>query len=331
MTINIGVFGAGRIGQLHVDNIVNYKDVRVKTISDPYAEQAREWFETTGVENLTTNEDDIFLDEEIDAVFICSSTDTHLNLIRKAIKHGKHVFCEKPISFDQKETEEVYELVKDSSLKVQLGFNRRFDPNFRSVQDAVRDDKIGDLQVVKITSRDPAPPPLEYVKVSGGLFFDMTIHDFDMARFLAGSEVEEVYAQGSALITPEIEEYDDIDTAIITLKFKDGSIGVIDNSRQAVYGYDQRVEVFGEDGQLVADNETPNRVKTYTAETVSEEKPYYFFLERYTEAYLSETRKFFDAIEKDLEVTPSYEDGMKAQQLAIAAKESLKQNKPVKV
>ncbi|MDN6571088.1 MAG: inositol 2-dehydrogenase [Staphylococcus equorum] len=331
MTITVGVFGAGRIGQLHVNNIKNYPNVRIKTISDPYAEQIKDWFKTTGVENLTTSEDDILLDKEIDAVFICSSTDTHLRLIKKAIENGKHVFCEKPISFDQTETEKVYELIKNSGLKVQLGFNRRFDANFNTVSDSINKKQIGNLQVVKITSRDPEPPPLEYVKVSGGLFFDMTIHDFDMARFLAKSDVEEVYAQGDALITPEIKEYDDIDTAIILLKFKNGAIGTIDNSRQAVYGYDQRVEVFGEKGQLVVNNETPNRIKTYTSEAVSEEKPLNFFLERYNEAFMLETKNFFDAIENNVEVSPSYKDGMKAQQLAIAAKESMKKNKPIKV
>ena len=331
MTITVGVFGAGRIGQLHVNNMENDKNTRVKTINEPYPEKIREWFEGTSVENLTTNENEIFLDEEIDAIFICSPTDTHLRLIEKAVEHGKHVFCEKPISFNQEETERLHQLLQNSEIKVQLGFNRRFDANFSYIKRAIKSKKIGNPQIIKITSRDPMPPSLDYVKVSGGLFFDMTIHDFDMARFLAGSEVEEIYAQGKALITPEIEKYDDIDTAIITLKFKNGVLGVIDNSRQAVYGYDQRVEVFGEEGQLLADNETPNRVKTYTSEVVSEEKPLNFFLERYNNAFKLEVEKFFNAIENDLEVHPSYEDGMKAQQMAIAAKESLSKNKPVKI
>lgn len=331
MTITVGIFGAGRIGRLHVDNITKYPNVRVKTICDPFAEQIETWFKTTEIANLTTDEDAILLDKEIDAVFICSSTDTHLELIKKAIENGKHIFCEKPISFNQIETEKVYELLKTSDLKVQIGFNRRFDTNFNSVRESVDKKQLGNLQVVKITSRDPEPPPLDYVKVSGGLFFDMTIHDFDMARFLAKSDVKEVYAYGNALINPEIKQYDDIDTAVILLKFNNDVIGVIDNSREAVYGYDQRVEVFGEKGQLLVDNETPNRVKTYTSEAVIEEKPLNFFLERYNEAFKQETKNFFSAIENDLEVSPSYEDGMKAQKLAIAANESLKKNKPIKV
>lgn len=326
----VGVVGAGRIGKLHINNIKNFPDVRVKVVADPFADQLGEWFETSGAEKLVSDYEEIFADDEVNVLFICSPTDTHLGLIEKAVEHNMHVFCEKPISFSQEETQRVFQIVKNSKSKVQIGFNRRFDDNFSKVKDYIVKGKIGETQLIKISSRDPEAPPLEYVARSGGLFFDMMIHDFDMARFLGG-EIEEVFAQGAALINPEIKEYDDIDTAIVTLKFTNGAHGVIDNSRQAVYGYDQRAEAFGSKGQAVADNNTDTRVKLFTSDAVTEDNPQYFFLERYNEAYIKETEQFFEAIANDAEVSPSFEDGMKAQNLAFAAKESLELGKPIKL
>lgn len=326
----VGVVGAGRIGKLHINNIKNFPGVRIKTVADPFADQLHDWFETSGVENLVDDYNSIFSDDEINVLFICSPTDTHLELIEKAIEKKMHVFCEKPISFSQEETQRVYELVKESNSKVQIGFNRRFDANFSKVKEYIDTGNIGETQIIKITSRDPEAPPLEYVERSGGLFFDMMIHDFDMARFLGG-EIVEVYAQGAALINPEISKYNDVDTAIVTLKFKDGTHGVIDNSRQAVYGYDQRVEVFGNKGQAIADNNTDTRVKFYSTDFVKEDNPQHFFLERYNEAYIKETKDFFEALTNDDEVTPSFEDGMKAQDLAFAAKKSLENGKPIRI
>lgn len=326
----VGVVGAGRIGKLHINNIKNFPDIRVKVVADPFADQLQDWFQTSGAEKLVTDYNEIFEDEEVNVLFICSPTDTHLELIEKGVNHNMHVFCEKPISFSQEETRRVYELVKNSKSKVQIGFNRRFDSNFAKIKDYIEDGSIGETQIIKISSRDPQAPPLEYVERSGGLFFDMMIHDFDMARFLGG-DIQEVYAQGAALINPEITQYDDIDTAIVTLKFKNGAHGVIDNSRQAVYGYDQRAEAFGSKGQAVADNNTDTRVKLFTTDLVKEDNPQHFFLERYNEAYIKETKQFFEAIKNDQEVSPSFEDGMKAQNLAFAAAESLKSGKPIKM
>jgi len=326
----VGVVGAGRIGKLHINNIKDFPNVRVKIVADPFADKLQDWFETSGVEKLVSDYNEIFEDEEVNVLFICSPTDTHLELIEKGVEHNMHVFCEKPISFSQEETRRVYDVVKNSNSKVQIGFNRRFDANFSKVKDYINDGSIGETQLIKISSRDPEAPPMEYVERSGGLFFDMMIHDFDMARFLGG-DIEEVYAQGAALINPEITKYEDIDTAIVTLKFKNGAHGVIDNSRQAVYGYDQRAEAFGTKGQAVADNNTDTRVKLFTADLVKEDNPKYFFLERYNEAFIKETKQFFDAISNNQEVSPSFEDGMKAQDLAFAAKKSLESNQPVRL
>ncbi len=329
--IVIGVIGAGRIGQLHINNMKVMSNVRVKTVADVLADKLEDWFKISGVEKLTKDYHEIMNDPEIDVVFICSSTDTHATLIKEAAKAKKHIFCEKPISFSDEETLEAYEVVKSAGVKMQVGFNRRFDKNFKKIKDYVESKKIGDLHILKITSRDPAPPSLDYIARSGGIFMDMAIHDFDMARYVSGSEVEEVYVQGATLVNPEIKKYSDIDTAIITLKFENGAICVIDNSRQAVYGYDQRVEAFGSKGSANAENETETRVKVFTEDAVLEDKPVYFFLERYNNAYIQEVQDFIEAIQLDKELPCKFEDGIMAQRIAKAAKESFETGKPVKV
>lgn len=330
-SIVVGVIGAGRIGKLHVDNLKNIPNVRIKTVSDVFTDHLGDWFEASGAENLTKDYQDIINDPEIDAVFICSPTDTHTTIIKEAAAAGKHIFCEKPISFSDEETLDAYEAVKKAKVKLQIGFNRRYDKNFIKVKKLVETKEIGDLHILKITSRDPAPPSLDYISSSGGLFVDMAIHDFDMARYVSGSEVEEVFVQGAALVNPEIGALGDIDTAIISLKFANGAMGVIDNSRQAVYGYDQRLEAFGSKGSAKVNNETESRVEILTEDGVKEDNPVHFFLERYNDAYIKEVQEFFRAISNDEEVTCSFEDGIMAQRIAMAAKESLDSGKPVKV
>lgn len=329
--INVGVVGAGRIGKIHIANMEKLNGVNVKTVADPFADDLQEWFDTTKAEKFTTDHNDILDDDDIDVIFICSPTDTHIPLINAAAEKGKHVFCEKPISFSQEETLQTHNLIKEKNIKVQIGFNRRFDRSFSKVKRLVKDDKVGDVHIVKITSRDPEPPTLDYVERSGGIFFDMTIHDFDMARYLASSDVTEIYAQGGALVNPDIAKYNDIDTAIITLKYENGAHGVIDNSREAVYGYDQRIEVFGSKGNIMVSNETETKVKLFEKESVSEDNPLHFFLERYMDAFYEEVSNFFESIRNNQEVSPSFEDGMKAQQLAFAAKTSYETGKPVKI
>lgn len=327
----VGVIGAGRIGKLHVENMLRMDNVEVKTVFDPFAENARPWAEKNGIKNLVTDANLVFNDPEINVVFICSPTDTHVNMINLAAESGKHIFCEKPISFSDEETIKAYETVKKAGVKLQVGFNRRFDPNYNKVRELVKDGSLGNLHILKITSRDPEPPSVDYVKSSGGIFMDMAIHDFDMARFVAGSEVKEVFATGAALVNPEIATVGDVDTALIQLKFENGALGIIDNSRQAVYGYDQRIEAFGSQGAAESTNETETRVKVSTSESVVSDQPLHFFLERYNKAYIQEVQLFFDAIQNNEETPCTFEDGIMAQRIAAAAKESLETGLPVAV
>lgn len=329
--IKIGIIGAGRIGKLHAENLIRNPQVEIKAISDIYADQVKPWAEGLGISYVTKDYKEILNDDEIDAIFVCSSTNTHVSVIVEAAQAGKHIFCEKPISFDLEQTMQALQVVKDCGVKLQTGFNRRFDHNFKRVQEMVQSGKIGDPHIIKITSRDPEAPPSEYIKVSGGIFIDMSIHDFDIARFLSGSDVEEVYVQGAVLVDPVIGELGDIDTAIITLKFKNGAIGVIDNSRRAVYGYDQRVEVFGSKGCVTVKNDFPNTAELTTDEGVYTDKPRYFFLERYQDAYIAETKAFIDCLIQDKEVLIDGFDGLQAELIAHAAKKSFEEKRPVKV
>ncbi|MGG4044438.1 inositol 2-dehydrogenase [Paenibacillus favisporus] len=327
--LNIGVIGAGRIGRLHTENLLKHPQVKVKAIADLQIDHARAWANGLGIPLLTQDAEQIISDPGIDAVFICTSTNTHIDMIERSAKAGKHIFCEKPISFDVRGTRLALQAASDSGVKFQLGFNRRFDPNFRRVKEIVASGQIGDPHLIKITSRDPSPPPHDYIKVSGGLFMDMAIHDFDMARFLSGSEVDEVYVQGAVLVDPVIGELGDVDTAVILLRFRNGAIGVIDNSRQAVYGYDQRVEVFGSLGQVNVQNDFPNSAEISTAGGVYRDKPKHFFLERYEAAYRLEIESFIKAILNNEDVPVSGEDGYEAELLADAARKSWLEKRPV--
>ena len=320
--LRIGVIGAGRIGKLHSNNLANrVPNAQLVCISDVYEPAAKAQAEKLGIA-YTTDYHDILNDPTIDAVFICSSTDTHSPISIEAAKTGKHIFCEKPIDHDLDKIKAVLEEVKKAGVKYQVGFNRRFDRNFKHVHDVVKNGGIGDVQIVKVTSRDPEAPPISYVKGSGGIFVDMTIHDFDMVRYLSGSEVEEVSTFGACLVDPEIGKAGDVDTCIINLKFANGALGVIDNSRQAVYGYDQRIEVFGSKGMISAENETPNNTTYYTADGVYREKPLWFFLERYNDAFIQEETEFVKACLEDTETPVGSFDGLQPVRIAIAAKKS---------
>ncbi|MGG3470386.1 inositol 2-dehydrogenase [Neobacillus pocheonensis] len=331
MIINVGIIGAGRIGKIHADNLRGIPQLRVKSVSDIEINHLESWAKERQIEVLTTNYYDILNDPEIHAVFICSPTNTHATLIKEAAAAGKHIFCEKPVSFSVEETKEALEVVEKAGVKLQVGFNRRFDPNFRKIQQIVQEGKIGNPHILRVTSRDPEPPNVEYIKSSGGLFMDMTIHDFDMARYILGSEVVEVFAKGAVLVDPAIGEAGDIDTAIITLKFANGALGVIENSRRAAYGYDQRLEIFGDKGAAKADNNRANTVEVSTVEHVSKEKPLYFFLERYTQAYIGEVKEFATAILENQPVVCSGFDGLQAERIAKAARQSLETGVPVKL
>lgn len=330
--IRIGIIGAGRIGKLHAENISYYiPGVEIKTIADVFAHKITDWAAGLGIKNVVEDYHEILNDPEIDAVLICSSTNTHAQISVEAAEAGKHIFCEKPVDLSIDKIEKAIKAVEKAGVKFQVGFNRRFDHNFKKVRDFVLEGRIGQPHIIKITSRDPAPPPAEYVKVSGGMFLDMTIHDFDMARYLSGSEVEEVYVQAAVLVDPEIGKAGDVDTAVITLKFENGALGVIDNSRKAAYGYDQRVEVFGSKGSAAAYNDTPTNTLLSTEEGVFSDKPLYFFLERYKNSFIDEMKDFFDAIVNDKPTPVTAVDGLKPVLIGLAAKKSLAEGRPVRI
>ena len=331
--VTIGIIGAGRIGKVHAESISNYvRNARIKTVADPFMnDSTAQWLEGLGVQNTTKDYKEILNDPEIEAVLICSSTDTHSPISLEAIAAGKHVFCEKPIDHDLSKIKQVVDALKGTNLKYQVGFNRRHDHNFAAVKQAILDGKVGDVHIIKITSRDPAPPSPAYIAVSGGMFLDMTIHDFDMVRFLAGCDAEEVYVQSAVLVDPAIGEAGDVDTAVITLKMENGAIAVIDNSRQAVYGYDQRAEVFGSKGMAATANDTLSSMVLSNAEGVTGEKPLYFFLERYMQSFATEIKGFIHAIENDTDTPVGVEDGLKPVLMGLAAKKSVEEHRPVKL
>ncbi len=331
--LKIGIIGAGRIGKVHTESIMRYvAGATVKSVADPYmTEETAAWAKSMGVEKVGKDYREILADPEIDAVLICSSTDTHSPISLEAIAAGKHIFCEKPVDHDLGKIKAVMEALEGSDVKYQVGFNRRFDHNFAAAREAVASGKIGDLAVLKITSRDPGAPPVSYIKVSGGIFLDMTIHDFDMVRFVSGDEVEEVYAAGGVTVDPAIGEAGDIDTAVITLRLRSGAIAVIDNCRRASYGYDQRLEAFGSKGQVAIANDTQSSAVVSDANGVTAEKPLHFFLERYMQAYASEVAAFVDAVANDKPVPVGIEAGLQSVLIGIAAKRSLELNRPVRL
>lgn len=332
MALNIGVIGAGRIGKLHASNLVSrVEGGRAAAIADVVLDAARETAEKLNIPVATADYHDILANPDIQAVAICSATDTHSQIIIEAAEAGKHIFCEKPIDYDLNRIDAALAAVDKAGVKLQIGFNRRFDPNFNRVHEVVQLGEIGQPHILRITSRDPAPPPLAYVKVSGGLFLDMAIHDFDMASFLIGAPITEVFAAGEVLVDPAIGEAGDVDTAVTTLRFENGAIGVIDNSRKAVYGYDQRVEVFGSAGAISTENMTPYRTVLSNANGVTGPLPLHFFLERYNESYIVEMQAFVDSILKDKPTPVSGQDGRLPVVIGLAATKSYRENRPVKL
>lgn len=331
--INVGIIGAGRIGKVHTESICNYvRNAKIRTVADPCMnENTQKWLLSMGVERTVQDYHEILNDPEIDAVLICSSTNTHAPISLEAIATGKHVFCEKPIDHDLTKIKQVVEALKGSDIKYQVGFNRRHDHNFAAVKQAILDGRVGDVHIIKITSRDPEPPSAAYAAVSGGMFLDMTIHDFDMVRYLAGCDAEEIYVQSAVLVDPAIGEAGDVDTAVITLKMKNGAIAVIDNSRRAAYGYDQRAEVFGSKGMAATANDTQSSMVLSDADGVTGEKPLYFFLERYMQSFATEVKGFISAIENDTDPSVGVEDGLKSVLMGIAAKKSVQEHRPVKL
>jgi len=322
--INVGVIGAGRIGRIHAKNLkYQIPGVHVAAVADVVIEAAKNLAEELEIPIYEHYYQRLLEDKDIQAVVVCSSTDTHAEIIVEAARAGKHIFCEKPIDLNLERIDQALSAVVKSGVKFQVGFNRRFDPSFRKAKELVEAGRIGRPHLLRISSRDPQPPPIDYVKISGGLFLDMMIHDFDMARYLMGEEVTELVASGNCCIDAAIGCAGDVDTAVVVLKFQSGALGAIDNSRQAVYGYDQRIEVFGSEGSVIVGNKTPTEVTVHKADSIHGEKPLFFFLERYQEAYLAEMQHFIDCILQDKEPSVGGRDGRISVELGLAAKESL--------
>lgn len=330
--LNIGIIGAGRIGSVHARSITrSIPEAQVVMITDPNLEAARRVAEECGIPAHGGDYHAILSDPSIQAVLVCSPTPTHADIAIEAMQAGKHVFCEKPVDLTIEKIQRTAQVAQETGRKLQIGFNRRFDHNHGRVQQLAASGALGQVEIVKITSRDPEPPSPEYAASSGGLYIDMMIHDFDMAMFLAGCDVTEVYAMGTSLVDPRIGAAGDVDTAIVTLTFANGALGVIDNSRRAAYGYDQRVEVFGSLGMAAGENDGDTTVRLSTAQGVLSDKPQYFFLERYMASFTEEVRQFVHAVVTDGEVPVGIHAGLMSVVLAKAAKMSLEQHRPVKV
>ena len=327
----LAIIGIGRIGKIHLRNIIShFPQASVVAVSDsqyPAEDFQRDYKDIF----FSANAADAINHPEVEGVVICTPTSSHSAMIEMALQAGKHIFCEKPIDLSLERTTSLVNKVKASGLKMMLGFNRRFDPDFSHARKSLLAGRIGDLQVVKITSRDPGLPPIDYIKNSGGLFMDMAIHDFDMARYLMGKEVKTVYAQGLVLVDPAVGEAGDVDTALTTLIFEDGTYAVIDNSRKAIYGYDQRIEVFGSKGMIQVENNQHNRNIVYDADGIHESLPLDFFMDRYTNSYLSEMQHFIDMLVNNAPSPVTGDDALKATLIAVAAKKSVEEKRPVDI
>lgn len=352
-TTKIAVIGAGRIGQWHIDHLSSRVALaEVVAVVDVRELAAKEAAKKYDIPHALTSIQEAIDKTHPDAFIVASSTDTHEEAIRMASNHGIHVFCEKPLSNTIESVKRIRDMVRRSGIKLQVGFNRRFDKSFARVENSIKEHEIGDFHSLRIISRDPSPPPIEYVKRSGGIFMDMMIHDFDMVRFLVKKEPVEIYAMGSCLIDPCIEEAGDIDTALvtskfynsllhskfrlyrhyfcaITVKFKDGSFATIENSRKAAYGYDQRAEAFGSEGSISTDNMFPNTATVATSKGISKDLPLHFFKDRYEEACISELVSFLDKIQKGAKPVVDEVDGSEAVFLAFAAQRSIEKQTPI--
>jgi myo-inositol 2-dehydrogenase/D-chiro-inositol 1-dehydrogenase len=330
--LHVGIIGAGRIGTVHAETLAfRLPEARTLAIADVNREAAQALAARCGIPTVTESSEEIFANSEIEAVLICSSTNTHADLIVQAAQAGKHIFCEKPIAHSLSQIDRALAAVDQAGVKLQIGFNRRFDANFARVRQAVVSGEIGTPRLMHIISRDPGPPPLAYIRVSGGMFMDMTIHDFDMARFLIGSEVEEIYTAGGVMVDPEIGQAGDLDTALIVLRFRNGVIGTIDNCRQAAYGYDQRVEILGSEGKIETDNCYPNQAVVSTGKMVQKDLPLNFFMDRYTESFTSELRSFVAAARENRPTAVTGIDGRIPVVMGLAARKSYDEHRPVRL
>ncbi len=329
----VAIFGAGRIARVHAEALVRYQpQVRIKYIIDPYlSDEAEQWAKSIGVEHTGKDADVVFQDSEVDCVFICSPTPTHCEYIMRACETGKNIYCEKPLDSDIQKIYKAIDAIKASGVKFLMGFMRRFDVNQQKLQATVASGAVGEPQIIKLCSRDPALPPYDYIRTSGGIYFDSMIHDFDLARFFSGSEVTEVYACGNALVDRKVKDLGDIDTALAVLKFASGAVGLIDLSRQSNCGYDQRTEVHASKGFVQVSNVPETTVSIHNEAGVHYDKPVYFFLERYANAFVNAQKTFFEMVNEGKEAPVTAYDGLQAVRIARAAQLSLEQDRPVKL
>jgi len=330
--LQIGIIGAGRIGKVHAETVAfGMPQARIVSVTDINRDAAVHLAARCGIQEVAASSEEIFADPRVDAVLICSSTDTHADLIGQAARAGKHIFCEKPVALDLLKIDTALEAVAQAGVKLQIGFNRRFDADFARVRRAVETGEIGTPRLLHIISRDPAPPPISYVKVSGGMFLDMTIHDFDMARFLIGDEVEEIFVAGGVMVDPEIGAAGDLDTAVTLMRFRNGVMGTVDNCRQAAYGYDQRVEILGSLGKIATENRYPNQAVVSTGHEVRKDLPLNFFMDRYLESFATELRCFAEAVIHDRPTPVNGEDGRIPVVMGLAARRSYEERRPVRL
>ncbi|EEM2541600.1 D-chiro-inositol-2-dehydrogenase IolG2 [Salmonella enterica] len=331
--LRCGVIGLGRVGKMHVENMYLLPQLDIICAADYFIEEMSDWLYSVNITSGYKNYQELLQRDDIEAVFIFTSTDMHEEIVTAAAQAGKHIFCEKPLSMneDEQTSMAVLRKVKEKGVTLQVAFNRRFDPQFHEVFELVRSGKIGRPQMIKITSRDPDLLPHDLIKRIGGLIFDFTMHDFDMARFMMQDEVSEVYVKGNTLIDPSLKNIDDVDTLAVMLTFRNGGYALIDNSRRAVYGYDQRVEVFGSEGMAYADNVSESTVKVFNSQHCIMKNPLPDFTVRYREAYRTEILHFIDSVLHHTPVVCTGEDALLAQRIAIAAQQSLKSGLPVKI
>ncbi|EBR5055449.1 D-chiro-inositol-2-dehydrogenase IolG2 [Salmonella enterica] len=331
--LRCGVIGLGRVGKMHVENMYLLPQLDIICAADYFIEEMSDWLYSVNITSGYKNYQELLQRDDIEAVFIFTSTDMHEEIVTAAAQAGKHIFCEKPLSMneDEQASMAVLRKVKEKGVTLQVAFNRRFDPQFHEVFELVRSGKIGRPQMIKITSRDPDLLPHDLIKRIGGLIFDFTMHDFDMARFMMQDEVSEVYVKGNTLIDPSLKNIDDVDTLAVMLTFRNGGYALIDNSRRAVYGYDQRVEVFGSEGMAYVDNVSESTVKVFNSQHCIMKNPLPDFTVRYREAYRTEILHFIDSVLHHTPVVCTGEDALLAQRIAIAAQQSLKSGLPVKI
>ena len=329
--VKIAVVGTGRMGSVHVRNIVRQiPDAELVAVCDIRLEVAQAVADECGIQRVVRDYHELLNDQEIEAILIASSTDTHAFIMKDVARAGKHIFCEKPLALELDKIDEALAAVEKSGVKLQVGFNRRFDKSFQRVREIVASGEIGYPCILSITNRDPDFPAMEFLRVSGGIFLDLAIHDFDMIRYQVG-EVQEIYAAGGVLIEPKLKEFGDIDTDVVVLKFTNSAVGTINNSRKAVYGYDQRLEVFCSNGTAIATNEAETTAVKGNQDGFLSAKPPYFFMQRYAPCYVEEVRQFIECVRDDKPTPTTGADGRAAVVLGYAAWKSFRENRPVRI